>query len=105
MNAYQAFAPHRSVREYLGTPGNELGGLILPAWVLDSHAQSVTAGTPEEYIVMGEWERDGKTYLCFGVTREYIEAVSDFRDRNGQMVYVCPDCEGASGKHSRSCKR
>jgi hypothetical protein len=103
--SYTAFKPHRSIRQYLGTPGPEVNGLALPYYVLDSHANCVSKDLPDEFIVTGETTNGDKTFLQFGVTRDYIEAVSDFREVNGQLIYVCPDCQGHSGKHSRSCKR
>jgi hypothetical protein len=102
---YTAFKPPRSVRQYLGQPGNEPSAQALPWSVLDSHANSVTKGLPEEYVVIGEDVRDdGKRFLRFGATREYIEATTDFRqDDAGRLRLRCPVCELWDGKHTKGC--
>jgi hypothetical protein len=104
---YQKFQPYRSIRGFLGQSGNEANELILPNFVLDSHAHCLMNNLPEEYVVTGKTIReiDGMEFLRFAATREYIEATTDFRDVPGEgLIYVCPECEGHSGKHSRSCK-
>lgn len=106
---YFQFAAPRPVTEWIDSetgvlPGNEVGGRALPPHVLDSHSRSVCEGLPDEYVAIGEDRRpDGATFLRFAVTREYIEATTSFRQTDRGLVYVCPDCEGTSGKHSKRC--
>ena len=106
---YRPFAPFRRITEYLGQSGQEVGGLALPPGVLESHAGCLVKDLPEEFVVTGIDERsDDKWFLRFAITRAYIEAVSDFRDvdrEHKQLIYICPDCEGRSGKHSKSCRQ
>ena len=107
---YVPFDYPRPIRDFLGQPGAEPNGMMLPAYVLNGHAECITRGLPAEHVVSGEDHHpDGRVYLRFAVTRRYIEAVSDFRDldpnnpTHSGLVYVCPDCQGHSGKHSRAC--
>lgn len=102
---YTAFNPHRSIRQYLGQSGHEPNGQALPWSVLDSHADSMTKGLPEEYTVMGEDTLDdGRRFLRFGATREYIEATTAFRqDENGRMRLFCMTCSLWDGRHTKAC--
>lgn len=102
---YTAFRPPRSIRQYLGQPGHEPSGQILPWSVLDSHAQSLTRGLPEEFVVTGEDVRDdGRRFLRFAATREYIEATTDFRqDEGGRLRLFCMVCSLWDGRHTKGC--
>lgn len=104
---YTAFHPRRRVAEFLGQPGHEPNGTLLPFAVMDAHAIAVSTRTPEMYAVTGQRVRDdGTRWLDFGITREYSEATSNFRDlgKGKGLTYVCPSCEGHSGTHSKACK-
>ncbi len=100
------FTPYRSIRQYLGQAGSEANGMMLPQYVLNSHADCVTRDLPEEHVVMGQSSHpDGRVFLTFGATPAYIEATTNFRDVPGKgLIYVCPFCQGHSGKHERNCK-
>lgn len=102
---FTAFAPHRSIRGYLGQPGNEPSGQALPWSVLDSHAESVVKGLPEEFVVIGEdVTDDGRRFLRFAATREYIEATTAFRqDEGGRMRLFCMVCSLWDGRHTKGC--
>jgi hypothetical protein len=101
---FTRFAP-RNVSQYLGMAGHEVGGLMLSPDVLDAHATALANNKPDEFMVIGETEReDGKRFLQFGISRTWIESVSDFKENErGELVYFCPECSGQSGKHSRNC--
>lgn len=93
-------------------PGHELGGLALPPHALAALADSKVTRQPCELVVTGEeWGSDGRHFLLFGVSRDYIEATTDYRhvkvDDNdrGALRWVCPDCRERSGKHSKLCPR
>ena len=105
------FDKPRSVADYIEDgkplPGLELGGLILPPMALDAYAASRTSREPCEIVVTGEeWTADGSHFLTFGVSREYIEATTDYRHvQDKGLTYVCPECMEYSGRHRKSCRR
>lgn len=104
------FKDPKPLTEYLenGRPiaGDELGWLILPPAALDAIAASKMSGRPCELVVTGEeWAIDGRHFLTFGASRDHIEAVTDYRDQDGFLHYICPECEKAGGKHHRGCSR
>lgn len=112
---YRPYPRPRPVTDWIeedGTilAGHELGGLILNPAVLDGHARAVCDHIPEEYLVTGEDVReDGIRFLRFAMNVAWIEAKTDYRDvaepgAKPDLVYVCPECEGRSGKHSKVCK-
>lgn len=87
-------------------PGHELGGLVLPPMALDALAQSKITRQPCEMAVVGEeWHDDGRHYLRFATTRDYIEAVTDYHHEDGGLHYRCPDCTQMRGRHARGCPR
>ncbi len=106
MTTYTEFRPPRSVRQYLGQPGSEPNGQLLPWTVLDSHADCVTRSLPEEFVVIGEeLHEDGRRFLQFGATTEFIEATTSWRwdGQTRQLRSWCPVCEHWDGKHSKGC--
>jgi hypothetical protein len=104
---YLPFAPWRSAREYQGQQGSEVGGLRLPVNVMNSLAETIPKHLPEQYAVKGEWTYpDGRRFLEFAVTTEWIEATTDLRWDPGQrkLRVKCPLCEFWDGKHAKGCK-
>ena len=100
----------RPLTDYLenGRPmaGKEAGGLILPPLALDALAASKTSGQPCEIVATGEeWTLDGRHYLTFGVSRDYIEATTDYRHEKAGLAYVCPECGDKHGQHRKMCGR
>lgn len=107
---YTAFKPPRHIKEFLGEPGWEATGTLLPFIVLDAHAQTIVrrrAGpAPEKFCVIGEYNReDGRRYLDFAVTSEWIEANSNHRLEEATREYrwKCPMCALLGGKHEKGC--
>lgn len=87
-------------------PGDEIGGLALSPMALACIAESRVSGLPCELAVTGEeWTADGRHFLVYGATRDHIEAVTDYRHRDGALHYVCPECDGKRGHHERGCPR
>ena len=102
--SFHPFVPPRSVREYLGQPGPEIGDLALPPIVLDAHAAALSSGGPEEFCVVGfDQAGGGPRRLRFEVTRAFVEATTDFRHRNGKLRFLCPECGLLNGEHSKGC--
>jgi hypothetical protein len=105
---YQRFSPWRSPREYQGQPGFEMSShLVLPTYVMDSLATTIPKGQPEQYAVKGEWTYpDGRRFLEFAVTTEWIEATTDLRYDTGQrkLRLQCPLCLFWDGKHAKGCR-
>ena len=102
--AYLRYPAPRRVEEYQGQTGSEVGGSILPGFVYEAIAAAKTSGNPCQYTVTGEWRReDGVRYLHFGVTRDYIETVTNYRDTASGLRWTCPDCGLVGGKHHRTC--
>lgn len=102
---YEPFKPVRSVREFRDVPGFEQGGTALTADAYAALATAKATGNPCEYVVMGRDVReDGVFFLRYGVTTDYIEATTDYRDDGTGLHYVCPDCGRKGGNHSRGCK-
>lgn len=101
---YVPFSPHRRPEEYVGQVGQH-NGLALPQYALDAIATSKLARQPNQYAVLGEWRRDdGVRFLDLGVTREWLEAVSNYRqDDTGRLRWTCPECGHLSGKHAKLC--
>lgn len=103
---YNHFTPHRPLRQYRGQAGAEANGQMLPPYAMDALAESMTSDLPCELVVLGEYVRDdGVRFLNFGVTRGYVEAMTDFLDEGGRLRLVCPTCEMKDGKHLKSCDR
>lgn len=102
--SFHPFNPPRSVREYLGHAGEEIGGLALPPMVMDAHAASVSTGLPEEFCVVGyDQIGDGPRRYRFEATHAFIEATTDYRHRNGKLRLVCPECGLFNGEHQKGC--
>lgn len=110
------FETPRPLTDYLehgrSLPGNEMGGLILPPMALAALADATVSRQPCELVVIGEeWLPDGRHYLDFGVSREYIEATSEYRhvkggpNDPGSLRFICSECREKSGKHLRMCSR
>lgn len=98
------FEPTRKLTEYIGQPGEEIGGQRLTPAAYEAISDAKRTGKPSELVVTGEYIRsDGARFLTFGVTREHIEAVSDFRHHLGRLHYLCPDCGLWDGRHSKVC--
>lgn len=99
---YVRFSPPRSVREWISegqvSKGCEANGTVLPYDVV----ASLNRPGPAEYVVIGE-ERysDGRVFLVFGISRAYVETVSDWRHRGDGLVWVCPDCDGQGDEHRK----
>jgi hypothetical protein len=103
---YNAFRPHRPLRQYRGQAGHEANGTMLPTYAQDALAASMTSDIPCELVAVGEYVRDdGARFLNFAVTRGYIEALTDYLDEGGRLRLVCPQCEGKDGNHLKSCNR
>ena len=87
-------------------PGNEASSLILPPLALDALAAAKMTGQPCEVVVTGEeWTPDRRHYLTFGINRAYIEATTDYRQEDGGLAYVCPECANRHGTHRKMCSR
>jgi hypothetical protein len=102
---YERFAFPAPVRQYIGLPGHEISGQMLPPSVYDAIASAKMSGRPCEYIVLGQQIReDGAVFLQFGVPGAYIENRTDWKvQENGSLRLVCPECSAKDGKHSRTC--
>lgn len=85
----------KPVRHFLTDPR-------MPLRVLDSHARCVTAGLPEEFEVIGE-DDGSPPQLVVRVTREFVEATTDYRWTNGIARLTCPACGLLDGKHTKGC--
>lgn len=101
---YFRFRPHRKPEEYLGQAGPHFGLALEPA-VLDAIADAKATGRPNQYAVIGEWRRsDGVRFLDVGVTREWLETVTNYRlDDNGRLRWTCPECGKLGGQHTKAC--
>jgi hypothetical protein len=107
-STYTRFRPPHLVAEYIGQPGNELGGNLLTQAAIDAHALSKSTRGPCEIVVIGRWDyEDGRVRLDYGVPTGYIETVSDWRyDEDAKRLrIVCPECGTKDGKHMKSCDR
>lgn len=105
-SAFVPFSPWRSPREYQGQKGAEVGGLRLPVYVMVSLSETIPKGLPEQYVVKGEWTTpDGRAFLQFGVTTEWIEAVTDHRwdPMTRRLRLKCPSCLYWDGRHRKNC--
>lgn len=101
---YHPFSTPRRAEEYQGAKGNEVGGMALPPHVYEAIAKAKTSGKPCQYVVLGEHRRDdGTSWLHFGVTRAYIEAVTNYRDTGSGLHWTCPECLRVGGRHARGC--
>lgn len=101
---YFRFTAHRRPEEYLGQVGPHFG-LALPPFALDAIAASKVAKQPNQYAVVGEWRRsDGVRYLDLAVTREWLEAKTNYRvDDSGRLRWECPECGKVGGTHTKTC--
>lgn len=107
ITTYTRFVPPRRIAEYVGQKGSEANGQRLSYAAYDALAASKVSGREPEFVVIGEYRRsDGASFLDLGVTRDYIEATTDFRWDAGakKLRYVCPECEMKDGKHATKCK-
>ena len=85
-------------------PGHECGGTMLMPFAVDAAQAELSSGVPSGYVIQGEYQSDdGRAFLVMAVTRQHVEAHSDYRDVGGHLVYICQQCGGRHGKHSRSC--
>lgn len=101
---YRTFRPPRGLHEFVGIPAESPSGFLLSWTALDALSASRTSGLPASLVVTGERRyEDGRRHLTYAAPRDYIEAVSDFRELDGKLVYVCPDCGLRSGKHTKTC--
>ncbi len=106
IGTYHRFSPPRPVKQYTGQTGHEPSKLALPWWVMDSLGRTIPGHLPDEYAVIGETiYEDGRRYLDFGVTREFIEAATTMRWDTGQKKFreLCPRCGVMGGKHAKGC--
>lgn len=99
---YDPFRPARPLRDWIVdgavVEGHEANKTAFPFHVLES----INRPGVSEYVVLGvERFDDGAWFLDFGTSREYIEATTDFRDRDGLLVWTCPDCDGVNDDHRR----
>lgn len=100
---YFRFRPHRRPEEYLGQAGPNFG-LALPPYALDAIADAKVTRRPNQYAVVGEWRREGIRFLDLAVTREWLEAVSNYRqDESGRLRWTCPECGRLGGSHAKGC--
>ncbi|MFN8631170.1 MAG: hypothetical protein U0838_12905 [Chloroflexota bacterium] len=102
------------IEDGAAAPGDEANGLALPWHVLDAYARSLVAGRPCEFVVVGEERhRDGRRFLTFAASREFIEQATEYAhelDASGQPVpgglhYRCPSCLKSRGGHRAGCER
>jgi|PlaIllAssembly_1097288.scaffolds.fasta_scaffold04203_4 hypothetical protein len=111
MMAYVAYPRPRPLTDFLderGTPlpGSEPSGTLLSYAALDALAKSRTYHKPCQLVAVGEDRHpDGKVWLTFAISREWLESETDYRYIEGERypVYVCPECEGMRHKHNRGC--
>lgn len=110
---YVAYSRPRPLTDFLeedgsASPGWEASGFLLSFAALDELAKSKSTGKPCQLVAVGEDRHpDGKVFLTFAVSREWLEAETDYRYLPGERypTYVCPECEGINHKHSRNCGR
>ncbi len=94
--SYHPFRPAHALTEHLSDPA-------MPPHGYDAVAASKVSGQPPEFVVQGEWRRDNRRFLDLALSRDYIEAVSNYRDLDGTLRWTCPECGRLSGKHTRVC--
>jgi len=105
-SAYLPFYPPRPVREYQSVAGQEPSGLRLPWFVLDSLGRTIPAHLPDEYVVIGERVYDdGRRFLQFAATTEFIEATTSHRydPEHHRLRLQCQSCLAWDGKHRKGC--
>lgn len=103
---YVVFSPPHLLKEYLGKPGYEMGGLALSPLALDALGESKVLGR-EVLVVHGRWNYpDGRFYLDVAVPTSHIEATTDHRwDPNARRLRIeCPECGQKDGRHKRGCQ-
>lgn len=101
---YVPFHPARRLEEYVGQAAPQ-GGMLLPSEGYEALAAAKATNRPPQLAVVGEEHcEDGRRYLRLGVTREWVEAATNFRYVDGQYRWVCPECSRIGGKHQRSCE-
>lgn len=74
----------------------------LPLKALDSHAECVNRHLPEEFEVIGVDDAVPPQFVV-RVTRDFIEATTDYRWTNGIARLTCPICGLLDGKHTKGC--
>ena len=105
---YERFDPPRPLSQYVGSAGNELGGLALSPMAFEALAAAKTSDLPCELVVIGAWiDPTGRRYLDYGATTAFIEATTDWRYDRGRerLRLVCQVCQMKDGKHTKSCDR
>jgi hypothetical protein len=100
--SYTHYNPPRPLREWIEegqvVEGHEPNGTAFSYDVL----ASMNRGGVPQFVVVGKADYgDGRWFLDFGISLAYIEATSDFRERDGILVWVCPVCEGVGDEHRR----
>ena len=89
-------------------PGAETSGFLVTYAAMDAHAAAATSGLPCEILIVGEHkDYKGRRRLIEATNVQWIlDTHPGLRlDKDGKLREFCPECEGWSGKHSRSCKR
>lgn len=109
MSNYVRYRPPRPLTDFLdpngnALPGHEASGTILSYAALDALAKARTNHQPCELVAVGEHRHpDGRVFLDYAVSVEWLEATTNYRDIDGRLVWVCPECDMHNGKHSRNC--
>lgn len=108
---YLAYSRPRPLTDFLdedgsAAPGWEASGFLLSYAALDELAKSKSTGKPCQLVAVGEDRHpDGRVFLTFAISREWLESETDYRFLDGDRypTYVCPECDGHGHKHARNC--
>lgn len=101
---YTRFDPPRRLAAYQGQTGSEAGGRLLSPDAYQALADAKMKGREPMLVVRGEYVGEGRRYLHYAVTKDYIEANTNWRDDGFHLLHwTCPTCGMKSGKHTKSC--
>lgn len=84
--------------------GCEPNGAVLSWEAIEAMNASARTRQPCQFLAVGETRySDGRHFLDLAMNPAWIERNTDYRFLPGHLnpVYVCPDCEGVAGEHSK----
>ena len=107
----ERFHPPRRLVEYRGVPGHEIGDQLLSPAAYQALADATSNRQPCELVVLAETRTpDGRRFLELGLSREYVEATTNWRHRTHDdgtidhaLSWRCPDCGSWGDKHAKTC--
>ena len=110
-STYERFVPPRALAGYRGQPGLEIGDQLLSPAAYQAIADAASSRQPCELVAIGETRTpDGRRYLDLGVSRDYIEATTNWRHpihadgtTDHALSWRCPDCGLWGDKHAKTC--